>query len=388
MWRRWGLSGLNHLSLFLGLLVVGSLAALVFVLLVPAWQEQPEVVYQVLLALILLTVLSLVGAVAYQSGYFSYSESHFERTNKERERWMGVWHEVLFNRAPLPTRTADPIAAEALLIIKDTLEPEKSEKARHIYEMTGLLARDMHILRTSSSRLEKVRVLERWALLCDPQTHPMLYQQCFSKHPDLQRLALTSLARSMAVSQVPRKEVARTFERLVRDDRFSSGWIEQVLVLLGDRGVLLLQDFLKDEDQSMQLRALRALTYVRAEECLDECLTLLNSKNPDLRAASLKVLVSMQQVPSEAVPEVYALLEDPVWFVRAQAALACKAIKSEQVTTLLYDALADEAWWVRHNSAQALLELGPEGHQTLQLAMHQHPDRYARDMASQSLQAA
>ena len=388
MWRRFGLSGLNYFSLFVAVAVVVSLAVLVYVLVVPTFYRQPEVVYQMLVVFSLLTLLSIVSTVIYQAGYFSYSESSFQHNRRERERWMSVWNEVLFNKAPLPTRTADTVAAEALLLIKEDLDPRQAEKARHTYEMSGLLQRDMRIMRSMGNLVGKVRVIERWAILCDPQTHKVLYDYCFARNDDLRRLALTSLARSMSLSGVSRKEVAQTFHNLIRDDRFSSGWIEQVLVLLGERGILLLQDLLRDPDQTMQLRALRALVFVRADECLDECLDLLHSENPDIRASSLKVLATMNQVPTEAVQDVYKLLHDPNWFVRAQAALACGSLKGPQVTTRLYESLADEAWWVRHNSALALIELGPEGHRTLEEAKETHPDRYARDMAYQYLQVS
>ncbi|GGJ27456.1 HEAT repeat domain-containing protein [Deinococcus roseus] len=388
MWRRFGLNGLNYFSLFVAVAVVVSLAVLVYVLVVPNFYRQPEVVYRMLVVFSLLSLLSIVTTVIYQAAYFSYSESSFQHHRRERERWMSVWNEVMYNKAPLPTRTADVVAAEALLLLKEKMDPQQAERARHTYEMSGLLARDMRIMQGPGNLLGKVRVIERWAILCDPQTHQTLYHFCFSKNDDLRRLALTALARSMGLSGVSRREVAHTFHELIRDDRFSSGWIEQVLVLLDSQGIVLLQDLLKDPAPEMQLRALRALAYVRADECLDECLDLLHSEHPDIRASSLKVLSSMHQVPQEAVKDVYRLLDDPVWFVRAQAALACGLLKVPQVTTKLYDSLADEAWWVRHNSAQALSELGAEGQRALETAVLQHPDRYARDMASQYLQAA
>ena len=46
--------------------------------------------------------------------------------------------------------------------------------------------------------------------------------------------------------------------------------------------------------------------------------------------------------------------------------------------------LDDPAWWVRANAASALRSLGEPGHKALERALD-HPDRYARDRAREAL---
>jgi HEAT repeat protein len=46
--------------------------------------------------------------------------------------------------------------------------------------------------------------------------------------------------------------------------------------------------------------------------------------------------------------------------------------------------LDDPAWWVRANAAASLRALGQPGHQALERALD-HPDRYARDRAREAL---
>lgn len=384
MWRRFGLISLSLLAFLIVGVILGTLALLSYVLLKPELAQQPEVVYRVLLVCIVGGLAAIVLTALYQVFYFTYTEAMQRRVQREQEKWSGIWFAVLFEEAPLPARVSE-IGADTLMLLKESLKGEAADHIRSIYEQCGLLDRDQQAMIGWNLLERRVRVLERWAVLADSRTYPTLVEYCLHPHPELRRLAVLSLARSMGYSDVGPAHVAVTFERLLNLDRFGSGWIEQVLVLLGSSSVKLIQDILVRFPEPMKLRALNALIRLRLWECLPECLPLLRSHNPEMRAAVLKVFSSLQYVPEEATTDVAVLLKDPVWFVRSQAALAFAGIHEEWAFQKLYDALADQAWWVRHNIAGVLLHKGPKGMETLHKAAREHPDRYARDMASQQI---
>ncbi|GEM49610.1 HEAT repeat domain-containing protein [Deinococcus cellulosilyticus] len=384
MWRRFGLASLSLLATAIVVVILGTLGGLSYVLLTPELSKQPDLIYQVLIYCVGGGFIAILFTALYETFYFAYTETLQRRVQAEQEQWSEVWFAVLFEDAPLPAKVNE-MGADTLMLLKESLKGEASERIREIYAACGLLERDMQAMQGWNLLERRVRVLERWAVLADARTHPVLVEYCLNANPELRRLALLSLARSMSFSEVGPAHVAVTFERLLNLDRFGSGWIEQVLVLLGQGSVKLIQDILVRFPDIMKLRALNALVRLRLWECLPECLPLLRSENPDMRASVLRVFSGLQYVPEEAIEDVLALLKDPVWFVRSQAALACAGISGEEAVSRLYEALADEAWWVRHNSAEVLSQKGPEGVTTLQKAAEVHPDRYARDTASQQL---
>lgn len=384
MWRRIGWNGLSLISLLMAVTVVVTLAVLIYVLLMPTLQVRSEMVYQVLVLLMLVTLVSIVLTVAYQASFFAYSENRQRHRNRQLDRWDAVWSAVMFNQAPIPT-TRDPLAAEGLLSLKITLDPALHAKVGQLYDQSGLLAADVRMLQGRGAVLQKIQVLERWTLLCEQKTHPYLQAISHSTHPELSFLGHAALARSMGVNRTTEPLVARTFTEVFVEGQFSSGRLEQLLVLLGEQGTLLLRQLLQDPSARLQLLALHALVYIDTTACEAECLELLYSKDPDVRASSLKVLALRGVLPGLGSETVMGMLSDPVWFVRAQAMRASATLQDQRVLQVLYDGLADSSWWVRHNSAQALMLRGPEGLHTLQNARLHHRDPYARDMAHQHL---
>ncbi|GGJ52826.1 HEAT repeat domain-containing protein [Deinococcus roseus] len=380
MWRRIGWNGLSLVSLLMAVTVVVTLAALIYVLLMPTLQARSEMVYQVLVLLMLVTLVCIVLTVAYQALFFAYSENRQRHRNRQLDRWAAVWNEVVFNHAPIP-HTRDPLAADGLLSLKGTLHGRVGQ----LYDQSGLLAADVRILQGRGAVLQKIQVLERWTLLCEQKTHSHLQAISHSTHPELSFLGFAALARSMGMNRTTEPLVARTFTEVFVGERFSSGRLEQLLVLLGEQGTLLLRQLLQDPSARLQLLALHALVYIDTTACEAECLELLYSKDPDVRASSLKVLSLRGVLPGTGSDTVMGMVTDPVWFVRAQAMRASAPLQDQRVLQVLYDGLADASWWVRHNSAQALMLRGPEGLHTLQDARLHHRDPYARDMAHQHL---
>jgi HEAT repeat protein len=53
---------------------------------------------------------------------------------------------------------------------------------------------------------------------------------------------------------------------------------------------------------------------------------------------------------------------------------------------LLLQGLSDSQWWVRHNAAEALHEIGEPGIKALKDSMEGHVDGYGRDVSREVLQ--
>ena len=109
--------------------------------------------------------------------------------------------------------------------------------------------------------------------------------------------------------------------------------------------------------------------------------------NPDLelRVAAARALGRLgDRTHSDALGHA---LRDEAWQVRAQAAHALGHLGVADAVPGLAGALTDSAWWVRRHAAYALAELGVEGTAALSGEAHASPDRYAREMATEALEA-
>ena len=107
---------------------------------------------------------------------------------------------------------------------------------------------------------------------------------------------------------------------------------------------------------------------------------LTESDHPGVLGAALKLISGYN-----GIPRIGELTSHPVFFVRMHAAAALGRAGEREHLHLLEDLLADNEWWVRYRSAQAIVSqpfLGPNA--LRQLRDRQH-DRYARDMMTQGM---
>ena len=109
------------------------------------------------------------------------------------------------------------------------------------------------------------------------------------------------------------------------------------------------------------------------------------SGDADLRVAAVRALGRIQAIESGMA--LLAALEDETWQVRAQAAKALGAVRATVAIPALSKHLCDSSWWVRHHAAYGLRDLGHEGQAALRRIVASSDDPYARDMASEALQA-
>jgi HEAT repeat protein len=80
-----------------------------------------------------------------------------------------------------------------------------------------------------------------------------------------------------------------------------------------------------------------------------------------------------------------ALLEDPVWFVRAHAARALAGFERDDLAERVAPLLADESWWVRA-AAKEMLSACPVAASWVLLDYLEHADEFARNGAAEVLQ--
>lgn len=111
---------------------------------------------------------------------------------------------------------------------------------------------------------------------------------------------------------------------------------------------------------------------------------MLHSSDKEVRISSLKSIYNYQYM---LTPELlHPFLESSHWEERMYAAKIAGAMSIGNLSSVLMQLMADENWWVRYSSSEAL-KLMPDGELLLEFAASEHEDKFARDMARQTLTA-
>ncbi len=121
---------------------------------------------------------------------------------------------------------------------------------------------------------------------------------------------------------------------------------------------------------------------IGAPDGIARAATLRSHPSADVRLAVAKAL--KKYVHPDAVPALLALLADPDWRIRGQAARgigALAAVGAAGAVAPLTRALGDPAWWVRYRAALSLAQLGEPGRGALRAARGS-ADRFVSDMAT------
>jgi HEAT repeat protein len=106
-------------------------------------------------------------------------------------------------------------------------------------------------------------------------------------------------------------------------------------------------------------------------------------QDPNVRAAAVETLGSRSG--KDVGTALVARLDDGEWFVRVHAARAAGQVVGAEAAPSLAQLLADERWWVRTASKDALRGIGVDAVPAL-LSVLGHEDRFARNGAAEVLQ--
>ena len=338
---------------------------------------------------LLLVVFSIIIMTMFQVLIHKKTHESSEEREKAMALWTERWSRIFLSddqslRADI-IQHHDPIAAEALLSIRETLKGESSDKFAQLYVNYGFMQHDFHKLQ--SSRLPEVHIeaLDRLAMLRHKDATPILLNEINHPNEQLRNHALFALARTYGRIEVSNEKLINIFYPIIRKFDLSRGVLEKVFNLLEGQSVVLLDHFIRSEPnipEKMIDAAFRSIGHSNNPDLADWCIPWLKSYNPEIKAGALRALAQLKHVPPEASQLVLDCLEDEQWFIQVQASNACVGLSCQGVEQALMKYLDHESWWMRFATAKALSERGPAARQLLRWASQHHPDTYARNMAS------
>ena len=392
MWRRFGDETFSALVAVVVTVEAGVLLVLVFLLGGRATGlVGPSRLRGTLLASIVSMTLGLIVLTAYVLAYQGISHRKELALERSRSRWVGVWLDVLYLDHELPPPPLSRGAITALLEVRETLKGVEGARVAKIVDRYGLGERFARSVRAPkvSARLEAVEALAHARI---PSALPDLISLIADHEPVVRVAAARAGVRTLAAVPPGRdRDVgAADLIQALETNRLPRGVVEEVLLLGEDAAPQLVGELLLRLDVPIaSLKAgLNAAGRLQLFSFTDELIRFVDHADPEIRAAAFRAFRSIGYLPPEAEPAVIAALDDPVEFVRIHASRAARLLAVETALPVLWNVLGDPSWWVRRAAARSLANLGDAGRRELAIASAAHPDRYARDMASQVLRDA
>jgi HEAT repeat protein len=341
-------------------------------------------------------LLGAVGSAAaalfllttYVLAYQHVSTRHERVRGEQRRAWVARWLRVLDGSEAAPTGKLRPEAVEALLALRETLRGSDSTHVAELLERHGAVAALERIAEhaRANRRLDAIVALSSARI---PSSMPTLVAGIADSNRIIAVASARAAARTLARTDdlFDRDRGAASLARAIDEARLPYGIVEEVVVLAEEAATSLIQVLiLRDRPRSATVRAaIDGIGRLKLLVFAEEVMRFLSDPDDEVRAAALRAVVHLGFLPEASRGNVVTALTDDIDFIRIHAAGAARLLPRTHALSLLSDRLGDRSWWVRRAAADSLVALGPAGLAALGRAVHEHPDRFARDMAEQAL---
>lgn len=240
------------------------------------------------------------------------------------------------------------IRLEAVSHIHLLLKGGERDRLMQMAELDGLLdstLRKSHSWR-SARRVDAIRLLQQFGSeACIARLRQLLTQDRSDKVKLEAAFALASLG-----ALPPPRETLRILGMLGRKpNRLDRALMRSLAPHYADHLSLLLDDELSDQHRALIVDSLGWSGDLSIHTRLEETGT---SSSPELRSAALRAVAKLGN--SRSLAWVVALLDDPVPFVRTQAANSCASLGLVEAVPKLQSLLQDEDLWVKLRAEHAL----------------------------------
>lgn len=149
---------------------------------------------------------------------------------------------------------------------------------------------------------------------------------------------------------------------------------------------LLIEYGNKYEDPVCRALILDMLSSLGAREAVPLALSNLAHADPEVRSKAVKIIGEAGDgIDDSTASQAAAMLSDPAWFVRLQAAKAMGNLRYENALEVLGDTLLDTNWQVRNAVATALTKFGNRSIDIF-LGTLLYKDRYAKESICEEIQ--
>lgn len=306
--------------------------------------------------------------------------------------WTDVWSDVAAGgRLPPIPPAAHVGATEAAASVLEQVSGSAGERIRMLLADTGLLARDLTIAARGigTPRGSSTTALERLARIATPSAVPLFRRAATSRDIRTAKSAVLGIARVLAAQPRPDPvgdgllDAIEDHVRRLANPVAARPFLTAAILASSEHVPWVCDALLRrDLPDAVHVAALDALGLSRRPEAIDLAAGVLRlDVDDEARAAALRTLAAIGNVPAWATSDVLAASTEPHTGTRVQAAYALVGADADVAIPALWSMLGDPAWDVRRAAASALSRCGPTGAAALRHAAEAHVDAFARDMA-------
>jgi HEAT repeat protein len=237
-------------------------------------------------------------------------------------------------------------------------EGKFAEKGRALFQRLGYVAFYEERL-TARNTLARASAIDKLGRMRSSASTPKLLPLLEEKEPEI--LSVTVRALSRIGEKEGLAAIIRRMPDLLGGARVTRKAMETALLNFGEAAVPYLIEYHGEQADPWIISCiLETLSHLPPDaRSVSLAHQHLHSPNPEVRSKALKVLGRPESNVPRHLPElVLPLLEDPVWFVRLQAAKTAGSLGLETVARPLGTLLFDKNWHVRRQAALALTRFG------------------------------
>jgi hypothetical protein len=353
------------------------------------------------LRLVLLIIIIIVFCLSLISVLFSVTrrvsnKRRYEKLDRLREKFrpvisviiksgsIGSIHQFI-NKSKIRTGSLEWVALEQVLLELSEKEGQKNY-ALKLFEEFGYTHYHHKQILTCDSSIELSTAADKLGRIGDPSAVDPLCNLLNHKNSEVATVALRALCRIGTNNAL--HHILILLPSLLKDRRVTVKAIQTSLLLFGPwAGDMLLQYARTSDTPEILAVILETLVAFPARrEIAELALTTLSHPDPEARGKALKVIARGGLEGFSYDSKVFlSLLDDPVWFVRLQAAKTIGKVKCEYFVDMLKKLALDERWQVRDAATLSLVELGDASLDTF-LELLETPDRYAKESISEEIQ--
>lgn len=337
----------------------------------------------VILVIFLVIFLTISGFIAATVSRRIVAKRRYERLDQARKVLREKVKLVLESPNPdldeILVRPQDWIRWQALedVLMDHIAKAEYREKVKAIFRELGYVSYYENRLRRRSV-IERATAIDRLGGMRSEASMEHLVRMLDSRHPELVAGAVRAITRIRSAEGL--RAILTRLPELQRQNLIAQKLVDAQLTKFGREGVPVLLEYARtDPPPEILASVLETISNFEAPEAFPDVLGALGHEHPEVRAKAVKAFGKVDPPRARDHRErLLPLLEDPVWFVRLQAARAAGSMGYTEAAARVGLLLLDQKWQVRSAAASALVALGEIAVEVFWHTLRQN-DRYASE---------
>ena len=302
--------------------------------------------------LIILTVFLIITIIIYASVNEWFVGTRYRRLSH-----------ILSNLQKLSFKGNETVVNECALLIKQTSSFEllhvlKSQRdnppGRFLEQFTKCInnsGKIPEIEKKATKSVNKWRRIEAIIMLGylnSANTLGILKQSLCSRDDDIAYFSLVSLG------LIRNRESAKILLANINNKAFSSYKIASMLENFPPDIIEILTKALEDNDENLRLWSIRIISRFKPKQCSRRISFFLTDPSGDIRGAACECL---GEIGADDFKEaIEKLLNDNIWYVRLQAAIALEKILGAKSITYIAPLLKDSHWFLREKVKEIMIK--------------------------------